>query len=85
MVLGLTGKPQRKIFVVECKLCHRHIPAGVEKFPKDNIVVECALCGEKRRFRPNEVFMGMPSTMLDVQRKMDCERIRMNRRRRGLA
>jgi len=29
--------------------------------------------------------MGMPSTMLDVQRKMDCERIRMNRRRRGLA
>jgi len=81
---GLIGKMRPKVFVVECKLCHRHIPANIEKFPKDNIRVDCPLCGEKRRFRPNEVFLGEPSTVLGMQNKKDCERITINRKRRGL-
>jgi hypothetical protein len=43
--------------------------------PKDNIRVDCPLCGEKRRFRPNEVFLGEPSTVLGMQNKKDCERM----------
>lgn len=34
------------MFVIQCKRCHRHVPAGVETFPKDNIRVDCPLCGE---------------------------------------
>jgi hypothetical protein len=86
MVWGCVGsgeaKPKR--FVVVCKRCTRHILAGVEKFPADNIRVDCPLCGEKRRYRPMEVFLGEPSTLLGVQNKMDMERIRANRKRRGM-
>ena len=55
------------VFVVECKLCRRHVPAGVEAFPKDNIAVLCPLCNEHRRYRPSEVFLGFPSHMLAAQ------------------
>lgn len=34
------------MFVIQCKRCRRHVPAGVETFPKDNIRVDCPLCGE---------------------------------------
>jgi hypothetical protein len=30
----------------------------VAEFPFQSIIVECALCGEKRRYLPSEVFLG---------------------------
>ncbi len=86
IVWGCVGKGEAKpkVFVVACKRCTRHILAGVEKFPVDNIRVDCPLCGEVRRFRPNEVFLGQPSSLLGEQNRMDTERIRANRKRRGL-
>jgi RNase P subunit RPR2 len=78
------GDARPKVFVIACKRCKRHILAGAETFPTDNIRVDCPLCGEKRRYRPTEVFLGEPSTLLGEQNKMDMERIRVNRRRRGM-
>jgi RNase P subunit RPR2 len=54
-------------FVVTCKRCTRAIPAGVDAFPRDNIVVSCPLCGEKRRYRPVEVFLGWIDTRVAEQ------------------
>jgi len=50
-------------YVVSCKRCQRHIPAA-EGFPADNIVVACPLCGELRRYRPNEVYLGFSDSGL---------------------
>ncbi len=47
-------------FVVECKRCKRHTHAGVDAWPSDPIVVTCRLCGEVRRYRPSEVYLGSP-------------------------
>jgi RNase P subunit RPR2 len=60
--------PTPTVFVVECKLCHHIIPAGVEKYPSDNIRVDCPLCGEKRRYRREEVYLGWPDSRLTRQR-----------------
>jgi hypothetical protein len=51
--------PFPTVFVVRCKLCSRNVPAGVDAFPFNrNTVVCCPLCGEPRRYRPTEVFLG---------------------------
>jgi hypothetical protein len=47
-----------KVFVFECKLCRREVPAGVASFPFQSIVADCLLCGERRRYLPSEVFLG---------------------------
>jgi len=38
-----------------------------EKFPVYPIVVDCPLCGEKRRYRPSEVYLGRPDAMITKQ------------------
>ena len=52
------GPSTRKTFVVVCKKCRRDVPTGVADFPFQSIVVECALCGEKRRYLTSEIFLG---------------------------
>jgi hypothetical protein len=61
------GPTFRKTFVVTCKRCHRDIPTGVIEFPFQSVVVECSLCGEKRRYRPTEVFLGRPDQLVAHQ------------------
>jgi hypothetical protein len=39
--------------------------------------VSCPLCGELRRYRPSEVFLGFPDSRIEVQRTT------ITRRRRG--
>jgi RNase P subunit RPR2 len=68
--------------VVVCKRCHRHVPAGVEAFPKDNIRVDCPLCGEKRRYRPSEVYMGWPDHHLAKQQVQRAEYLRLERQQK---
>jgi len=43
-------------FVVCCKSCEENIAAPVETLPASWIVAHCPLCGENRRYLPNEVF-----------------------------
>jgi RNase P subunit RPR2 len=52
------GPSTRKIFLVACKKCRRDVPTGVAEFPFQSIIVECTLCGEKRRYLPSEIFLG---------------------------
>ncbi|HLY39840.1 MAG TPA: hypothetical protein VKR52_01455 [Terracidiphilus sp.] len=54
----------RKIFVVTCKRCRRDIPARVSVFPLQSLIVDCPLCGEKRRYVPSEVFLGKPDHLI---------------------
>ena len=61
------GKVNPTQFVVTCKRCARHIPSGVTALPKDNLVVRCALCGELRRYRPSEVYLGFPASQTDAK------------------
>lgn len=65
------GKPIGRagmVFVVSCKRCARAIPAGVEAWAKDNLVVACPLCGELRRYRPSEIYLGLLDSRLADQR-----------------
>ena len=55
----------RKMFVVSCKRCSRDVPAGVQAFPFASVVVSCPLCGEVRRYRPSEVFLGEPNQLVE--------------------
>jgi hypothetical protein len=55
----------RKMFVVSCKRCSRDVPAGVQAFPFASVVVSCPLCGEVRRYRPSEVFLGVPNQLVE--------------------
>jgi hypothetical protein len=64
-------------YVVTCKRCARQIPTGVNAFPRENLVVPCPLCGELRRFRPSEIFLGFPDSLIQVQQTT------ITRRRRG--
>ena len=52
-------------YIVRCKRCQRNVPSGHANFPRGNIVVLCVLCGEKRRYRPSEVFLGFPDSLID--------------------
>jgi hypothetical protein len=45
------------------------IPTGVGEFPFQSIVVECPLCGEKRRYLPSEVFLGRVDQLVNRQKR----------------
>jgi hypothetical protein len=62
------GKVKPTHYVVTCKKCARAVPTGVTEWPRINLVVGCPLCGELRRYRPSEVFLGFPDHTLDQQR-----------------
>jgi RNase P subunit RPR2 len=57
----------KMVFVVTCKRCDRHIPAGVKVFPDQPIAVKCSLCGEYRRYHISNVFLGRPDYLHTVQ------------------
>ena len=61
------GRVKPTHFVVTCKRCRREVPSGCATMPEENRVVRCPLCGELRRYRPSEVFLGFPHTLLGVQ------------------
>jgi len=65
-----SGIPTRKVFVVCCKRCKRQVPAKVDTFPEGNIVVLCPLCGELRRYRPSEVYLGRADHPCKGQRSL---------------
>ncbi|MFY9939226.1 MAG: hypothetical protein WAK33_20260 [Silvibacterium sp.] len=48
-------------FVIRCKGCGENIPAPVETLPSSWIAAKCPLCGEHRRYLPNEIFQGRVS------------------------
>jgi len=58
-----------KVFVVQCKRCSRNIPAGVAAFPFASVVVNCSLCGEVRRYRPSEIYLGRPDRLVARQNR----------------
>jgi hypothetical protein len=64
------GPSARKTFVVVCKKCLRDVPTGVAEFPFQSIIVECALCGEKRHYLPSEVFLGRPDQLVARQKRV---------------
>ena len=64
------GIQERMLFVVECKRCRRDVPAGVQEFPFQSIVIICPLCGEQRRYLPSEVFLGRPNQL--VAKQTEC-------------
>lgn len=63
------GPSARKMFVVACKKCRRGVPTGAGEFPFQSIVVECPLCGEKRRYLPSEVFLGRVDQLVNRQKR----------------
>ena len=63
------GPSARKTFVVACKKCRRDVATGVGEFPFQSIVVECPLCGEKRRYLPSEVFLGRVDQLVNRQKR----------------
>jgi hypothetical protein len=63
------GASLRKTFVVACKKCRRDVPTGVSEFPFQSIVIECPLCGEKRRYLPSEISLGRVDQLVNDQRR----------------
>lgn len=63
------GPSARKTFVVACKKCRRDVPTGVAEFPFQSIIVECPLCGEKRRYLPSEIFLGRVDQLVSRQKR----------------
>jgi hypothetical protein len=55
-MVNLKPNPQP---VLRCKGCREAIPIGV--MPTAHIVRTCPLCGERRRYLPEEAFHGHPS------------------------
>lgn len=45
-------------YTVRCKGCGENVPAPVETLPDSWIVTECAVCGQRRRYLPSEIFRG---------------------------
>jgi len=68
-LLMFQGPSTRKTFVVACKKCRRDVPTGEAEFPFQSIIVECALCGEKRRYLPSEVFLGRADQLVARQKR----------------
>lgn len=54
------NRVRHETYVVCCKRCSRDVPAGVDTFPPGDIVVSCTLCGELRKYRRSEVYLGTP-------------------------
>jgi hypothetical protein len=50
-------------------------PTGVAAFPRDNLTVTCTLCGEVRRYRSSEVYLGFPDSHL-IQQQVSITRQR---------
>lgn len=50
----------RVTWIVECKGCHRDIPAGVDAMPSGYIAVRCPMpgCRDIRRYLPTQVGLG---------------------------
>ena len=71
------GAIKPNVYVVTCKKCTRSIPADAQEFPRGNLVVQCPLCGELRRYRPSEVYLGFPDSHLVQQQ------VSITRRRKG--
>jgi hypothetical protein len=67
------GIQERKLFIVECKRCPRDVPAGVDQFPFQSIVVPCPLCGEQRRYLPSEVLLGRPNHLVAKQVRQQAQ------------
>jgi hypothetical protein len=42
----------------------------VAEFPFQSIIVECALCGEKRRYLPSEIFLGRVDQLVARQKRV---------------
>jgi hypothetical protein len=61
------GFQERKLFVVQCKQCHRELPAVVKEFPFKSIAVACPLCSEQGQYLPSEVFLGRPNHLAAKQ------------------
>lgn len=76
------GAVRREVFVVSCKRCQRRVPAGVTEFPRGNLVVECPLCGELRRYRPAEVYLDHPDALC-LKKPIDRERVMNSTKRRA--
>ena len=64
------GPTSRKTFVAVCKLCRRQVPVGMDEFPFQSVIVECCLCGEKRRYLPSEIFLGKPDHLVSQQNRI---------------
>jgi len=58
------GPPNQHAFVICCKGCGENIPAPVETLPSSWIACNCPLCGEHRRYLPNEIFKGNVSHLV---------------------
>jgi len=69
LITMFPGPSARKTFVVACKKCRRDVPTGVTEFPFQSTVVECPLCGEKRRYLPSEVFLGRVDQLVSRQKR----------------
>ena len=63
------GRLARKLFVVACKKCRRDVPTGASELPLRSIIVDCPLCGEKRRYLPSEVFLGRMDQLVNRQKR----------------
>jgi predicted RNA-binding Zn-ribbon protein involved in translation (DUF1610 family) len=65
---GVRGVMQdRKQFVVVCKSCRLDVPAGVKQFPFHSIDLTCPLCGEQNLYRPSEMIMARPNSLVAKQ------------------
>lgn len=63
------GPSTRKTFVVVCKKCRRNVLTGMAEFPFQSIIVECVLCGERRRYLPSEIFLGRVDQLVARQQR----------------
>ena len=44
-------------------------PQALRYSLRGHVTVGCPLCGELRRYRPSEVFLGFPDSLIQVQSK----------------
>jgi endogenous inhibitor of DNA gyrase (YacG/DUF329 family) len=63
-------RSNRKIFVVRCLRCQRDVPTGAQEFPFQSVAVACPLCGDQSRYRPSDVFLGLPHVLVQAQVKV---------------
>lgn len=58
--------PRPTQYIVVCKRCRRNVLACVDAFPLNPVAVSCPLCGELRRYRPSEVYLGWPDSLVSA-------------------
>lgn len=65
--MSFQGAPARiHPFVITCKRCEENIAAPVQTMPDSWIIHTCPLCGERRRYLPEEIFQGRLSFDFDA-------------------